>query len=74
MGDFTIYFDFETTTGDNILPDSKMFIISYCQICTFHPDLNLDKIWRIKWNRKTNIYQEKSDRLFQSVGLGYPQT
>ena len=46
MGDlpFTAYFDFETTTGDSVLNDPKMFVISYCQIYTFHPDLNLDKI------------------------------
>ena len=46
MGDllFTAYFDFETTTGDSVLNDPKMFVISYCQIYTFRPDLNLDKI------------------------------
>ena len=34
MGDvpFTVYFNFETTTG------------SYCQIYSFHPSLNLDKV------------------------------
>ena len=41
---FTVYFDFETTTGDSILHDPKMFVISYCQIYSFHPDLKLDKI------------------------------
>ena len=46
MGDlpFTVYFNFETTTGDSILHDPKMFVISYCQICPFHLDLKLDKI------------------------------
>ena len=46
MGDlpFTVYFDFEATTGDSILHDSKMFVISYCQIYSFHPDLKLHKI------------------------------
>ena len=46
MGDlpFTVYFDFETTKGDNILHDSKMFVISHCQIYDFYPDLKLDKI------------------------------
>ena len=46
MGDlpFTVYFDFETTTGDSILHDPKIFVISYCQIYAFHPDLKLDKI------------------------------
>ena len=46
LGDvpFTVYFDFETTIGDNIFQDPKMFVISYCQIYVFHPALNLDKI------------------------------
>ena len=45
MGDlpFTIYFGFEATTGDSILHDPKMFVMSYCQIYAFHPDLKLDK-------------------------------
>ena len=41
---FTVYFDFKTTTGDSVFFDSKMCVVSYCQICTFHPSLNLDKI------------------------------
>ena len=41
---FTVYFDFETTTGDNIFQDPNMFDISYCQINSFHPARNLDKI------------------------------
>ena len=46
MGDlpFTVYFDFETTTGDDIMNNPKMFVISYCQIYAFHPDLKLNKI------------------------------
>ena len=46
LGDipFTVYFDFETTTGDNIFQDPKMFVISYCQIIAFHPALNLEKM------------------------------
>ena len=46
MGDlpFTVYFDFETTTGDSVTDDKKMYIISYCQIFVFHPALNLQKI------------------------------
>ena len=39
-----MYFDFETTTGDSVFFDSKMYVVSYCQIYTFHPGLNLDKI------------------------------
>ena len=46
MGDvpFTFYFHFETTTGNDIFKDPKMFVISYCQIFSFHGALNLDKI------------------------------
>ena len=45
MGDlpFTICFDFETTTGDSVLLDKKMYVISYCQVYTFHPKLKLPK-------------------------------
>ena len=41
---FSVYFDFETTTGDSVFFDSKMYVVSYCQIYAFHPALNLDKI------------------------------
>ena len=47
LGDlpFTVYFDFETTTGGNsVFFDPSMYVISYCQIYSFHPSLNLDKI------------------------------
>ena len=27
---FPVYFDFETTTGDCILHDQKIYVISYC--------------------------------------------
>ena len=41
---FTVYFDFETTTGDAVFFNPKMFTISYCQIYTFHPSLILKKL------------------------------
>ena len=41
---FTVYFDFETTTGDNVVDDPKLFVISYCQIYAFHFDLNRERI------------------------------
>ena len=46
MGDlpFIVYFDFETMTGDSVINDKKMFVISYCQIFAFNPSLNLQKI------------------------------
>ena len=46
MGDvpFCVYFDFETTTGDAVFLDSKMYSMSYCQIFSFISALNLDKI------------------------------
>ena len=50
LGDvpFTVYFDFETTTGDGIFLDPKMFIVSYCQVYSFNPELNLDKIVKFR--------------------------
>ena len=34
---FNVYFDFETTSGDSVVFFySKMFIVSYCQIYSFH--------------------------------------
>ena len=46
LGDapFTVYFDFETTTGDSVFFEPKMFVVSYCQMYSFHPSLNLEKI------------------------------
>ena len=41
---FTVYFDFETTTVDAVFFDPRMFVVSYCQIYTFHPSLNLEKL------------------------------
>ena len=47
LGDvpFSVYFDFETTTtGGYVFFDAKMFVISYCQLYSFYPSLNLNKI------------------------------
>ena len=41
---FAVYFDFETTTGNAVFFDSKMFVISYCMIFSFNEVLNFDKI------------------------------
>ena len=46
LGDlpFTVYFDFEITTGDTVFFHPKMFVVRYCQIYSFHPSLNLEKV------------------------------
>ena len=46
LGDvpFTVCFYFETTTGYSVFFDPKMFVVSYCQIYSFHPSLGQDKI------------------------------
>ena len=41
---FTVYLDFQTTTGDLVFFDPKMQVVSYCKIYTFHPGLNFNKI------------------------------
>ena len=45
LGDipFRVYFDFETTTDDTVFFDPKMFVVSFWQIYSFHPSLNLKK-------------------------------
>lgn len=50
LGDvpFTVYVDFETTTGDAFFFEPKMFVISYCQIYTFQPKINLEKIVKFR--------------------------
>ena len=44
MGDvpFSVYFDFETTTGDAVFFNLKMYVVSYCLIFTFNKSLNMD--------------------------------
>ena len=46
MGDvpFCICFDFEITTEDSVFFDSKMYVVSFCQIFSFNPAFNLDGI------------------------------
>ena len=46
LGDlpFSVYYDFETTTGNAVVFDAKMYIVSYCMIVAFHPELNLPRI------------------------------
>ena len=60
LGDmpFTVYFDFETATGNSAFSDPKMYVISYCQIHTFHPSLNLDKIVIFR------SFQQKPDEIY----------
>ena len=41
---FTVYLDFDVTSGDSVFFDPRMIVVSYCQIYSFHPSLNLDKI------------------------------
>ena len=41
---FTVYFDFETTTGNAVSFDTKMFIVSYCMIVSFNKLLSFPKI------------------------------
>ena len=46
MGDvpFTVYFDYETTTGNAVFFDTKMFVVSYCMIVSFNKLLSFPKI------------------------------
>ena len=46
LGDlpFTVYYDFETTTGSVVFFDAKMFVVSYCMIVAFHPELKIPRL------------------------------
>ena len=46
LGDipFSIYFNFETTTGNVFFFYAKMYVVSYSIIVAFHPDLSLPRI------------------------------
>ena len=46
LGDvlFSIYFDFETTTGSVVFYDAKMSVVSYCMVIVFHPELDIPRI------------------------------
>ena len=41
---FSIYFDFETTTGSAVFFDSKMYVVSYVMVVSFNKSLNFDKM------------------------------
>ena len=38
---FSIYYDFEITTGGVVFFDKKMCVVSYCIMVAFHPDLKI---------------------------------
>ena len=42
---FSIYYDFETTTGSAVFFDAKMYVVSYCIVIAFHPGLNLPHLF-----------------------------
>ena len=41
---FSIYYDFETTTSGVVFFDSQMFVVSYCMVVAFHPDLKIPRL------------------------------
>ena len=64
---FSFYriFDFETITGDDIVKDLKIFVVSYCQIYFFCPDLNLDKIVIFR------SFQQKAEEIYDLSHFRY---
>ena len=55
---FTGYFDFETTTCVAVTFNTKLYVISYCQIYSFHPSLNVDRIVIF------GSFQQKADKIY----------
>ena len=46
LGDipFSVYYDFETTTGIVVFFDAKMYVVSYCMVAAFYPELNIPRL------------------------------
>ena len=63
-----LYFDFETTRGNDIMNDPKMFVISYSQIYAFHPDLKLNKIVIFRSFQQNTEGTYSLDHFFQEHG------
>ena len=45
---FTVYYDFETTTGSVVFFDAKMYVVSNCMVVTFHPELKIPRLVRFR--------------------------
>ena len=59
---FSIYYNFETTTGSAIYHDAKMYTLSYCRIVAFHANLNMPR---------TVIYRAYDQSLPEIRSLAY---
>ena len=46
LGDipFSVYYDFETMTGIVVFFDAKMYVVSYCMVAAFYPELNIPRL------------------------------
>ena len=70
MGDilFSIYFDFETTSGKKIYyfdDDSCLCLVSYAFVVAFHPKLSLEKIFVVRSFNHTSKQLNDVGYLFQ---------
>ena len=41
---FSLYYDFETTAGNTVFFDAKMYVVSYRMIIAFHQDLKIPRL------------------------------
>ena len=62
---FSIYYDFETTTSGVVFFDSQMFVVSYCMVVAFHPDLKIPRLV---------IFQSYDQNLSTLTSLSHFQT
>ena len=68
---FSIYYDFETTTRSAVFHDAKMYVVSYCIIAAFHPDLKLPHIF-IYWSYdQTKEELESLEHFSDVIGLDF---
>ena len=50
MGDvpFSVYYDFETTTCSVVSFYAKMYVVSYCMVIAFHPELKIPRLFILR--------------------------
>ena len=63
---FSIYYDLETRTGSVGFFYAKMYVVSYCIVVAFHPDLNIPRLYIYRSYDQTQ-QQMISTRHFEAI-------
>ena len=72
LGDlpFSIYYHFETTFGSVVFFDAKMYVVSYCMVVAFHPDLKITRLMIFRsYDQNQNVLTSLSQ--FQTLEFNF---